>query len=203
MIENHQSVVSRPREFYIYSHIQCNPKVVEGLNPDHREVDMALALLLERYLIKSGIRYGVMAHRPTKYSMATAHAACVPAERLAKSVVLRDEQGYLVAVAPASHRVRLGWLHMQLRRPLGLATESELRPLFIDCEAGAIPPLGQVYGLDVIVDDALIGQPEIYFEGGDHQELIQVAGADFQRLLPNALHGCFSYLSLEGSLALN
>jgi len=161
---------------------------------------MALALSLERYLIKIGIRYGVVTHRPTKYSMASAHAACVPAGRLAKSVVLRDDQGYLVAVAPASHRLRLGSLHLQLRRTLGLATELELRALFMDCAVGAIPPLGPVYGLDVIIDDSLLGQPEIYFEGGDHCELIYVAGADFQRLLPNALHGRFSFCSMAESL---
>jgi Ala-tRNA(Pro) deacylase len=158
---------------------------------------MALALSVERYLIKSGIRYGVMSHHPTKFSMATVHAAGIPARRLAKSVVLRDELGYLIAVVPASHRLRLGSLHVQLRRPLGLATESELRSLFNDCAVGAIPPLGQVYGLEVIVDDILIMQPEVYFEGGDHQELIQVAGADFRRLLPDAMHGRFSFLSLE------
>jgi Ala-tRNA(Pro) deacylase len=156
---------------------------------------MALALSLERYLIKCGIRYGVMVHRPTKYSLATAHAACVPAIRLAKSVVLSDEQGYLLAVAPASHRVRLGSLHLQLKRPLGLATESELCNLFMDCATGAIPPLGPVYGLDVIVDYNLMGQPDIYFEGGDHRELIHVTGSDFRRLLPDAKYATFSFRS--------
>ena len=164
---------------------------------------MALPLSLERYLIKTGIRYGVIIHRPTKYSIATAHAACVPAGRLAKSVVLRDEQGYLIAVVPASHRLRLGWLHVQLRRELGLATESELTALFIDCELGAIPPLGPLYGLDVIVDDVLSEQPEIYFEGGDHRELIKVAGADFDRLLPNAMHGRISCLNAEETAVLH
>ena len=62
----------------------------------------------------------------------------------------------------------------------------------MDCATGAIPPLGPVYGLDVIVDHSLMGQPEIYFEGGDHRELICVAGRDFPRLLPNALYGTFS-----------
>ena len=164
---------------------------------------MALALSVERYLIKSGIRYGVMTHHPTKFSMATAHAAGIPARRLAKSVVLRDEVGYLIAVVPASHRLRLGNLHVQLKRPLGLATESELRSLFTDCELGAIPPLGQAYGLEVIVDDILIVQPEVYFEGGDHRELIQVAGADFQRLLSDAMHGRISFLSFEEATPLH
>jgi Ala-tRNA(Pro) deacylase len=153
---------------------------------------MALATSLERYLIRNGVRYDVIVHRPTMHSNASANAARVPAARVAKSVVLRDDQGYLIAVTPANHRLRLSNLHRQLGRSLGLATEAELRPLFNDCAVGAIPPLGPAYGVDVIVDDCLSDQPEIYFEGGDHQELIRVAGKDFQRLLPDAMHGHIS-----------
>ena len=153
---------------------------------------MALALSVERYLIKSGIRYGVMTHHPTKFSMATAHAARIPAGRLAKSVVLRDEQGFLIAVLPATHRLQLGQLRKQLARPVRLATEAEMQSLFNDCETGAIPPVGPVYGLEVIIDDSLMDLPEIFFEGGDHQEIIHMTGADFARLIPQALHGRFS-----------
>ena len=153
---------------------------------------MAVAISLERYLIKHRIRYAVMTHSPTQYSMATAQAAGVPAGALAKSVVLYDEQSFLIAVVPATHHLQLGRLRKQLARPVRLATEGEVRSLFGDCAAGAIPPLGPAYGLEVIVDDSLTDSAEIYFEGGDHQELIHVAGADFQRLLPNALHGRFS-----------
>jgi len=163
---------------------------------------MALALSIERYLIKCGIRYGVFSHPPTQFSIATARSVGISARRLAKSVVLCDEQGYLIAVAPASHRLRLESLRTQLKRPLELATESELLPLFDDCALGAVPPLGQAYGLEVIVDYSLIGLPEIYFEGGDHQRLIRVDGADFQSLLSTAMHGQFSFFSLQRSQAL-
>jgi Ala-tRNA(Pro) deacylase len=160
-----------------------------------KEADMAVAISLERYLIKNRIRYDVMLHQPTQHSMATAHAAGVPAGRLAKSVVLCDELDFLVAVVPATHSLQLGRLRMQLARAVRLATEAEILSLFSDCAGGAIPPVGPAYGLEVIIDDSLNEQPEIFFEGGDHQELIRVAGADFQRLLPNALHGRFSRIS--------
>jgi len=153
---------------------------------------MAMAISLQRYLVKNHIPYDVMTHTPTQYSMATAQAAGVPAGALAKSVVLRDEQSFLVAVVPATHNLQLGRLRRQLARPVRLATEEEVQSLFADCAVGAIPPLGPAYGLEVIVDDSLTDNPEIFFEGGDHQALIHVAGADFQRLLPNAVHGRFS-----------
>ena len=153
---------------------------------------MAMAISLEQYLIKNRIRYDVMTHPFTDSSMATAHAAGIPAARLAKSVVLRDEQGYLVAIVAATRRLQLGYVRRKLARPVRLATELETQPLFKDCARGAIPPLGPAYGLEVIIDDSLNEQPEIFFEGGDHQELIHVTGADFHRLLPNALHGRFT-----------
>ena len=156
---------------------------------------MAMAISIEQYLIRNDIPYDVMTHAPTKFSMDTARVTRVPAGRLAKGVVVRDERGYLIAVLPATHRLQLGRLRMQLAREVKLATEAELRSLFGDCVEGAIPPVGPVYGLDVIVDDILNEQPEIFFEGGDHQELIHMAGADFRRLLPDALHGSFSQVS--------
>jgi len=58
--------------------------------------------------------------------------------------------------------------------------------------------MGPAYGLEVIIDDSLNNQAEIFFEGGDHQELIHIAGADFQRLLPDALHGSFSHMRAAG-----
>ena len=159
---------------------------------------MAVAISLERYLIRNRICYDVMTHDPTKHSMATAHAAGVPAGRLAKSVVLSDERAYLIAVVPATHRLQLGRLRMQLARAVRLATAAEVRSLFSDCAEGAIPPVGPAYGLEVVIDDSLDEEPEIFFEGGDHQELIHVAGTDFRRLLPDALHGRFSRIGFAG-----
>jgi Ala-tRNA(Pro) deacylase len=163
-----------------------------------KEASMAMAVSLEQYLIKNRVRYDIMTHHLTEYSMATAHAAGVPAGCLAKSVVLCDEHGYLIAVIPATHRLQLGQLRRQMARLLSLATESEIQSLFGDCAVGAVPPMGPAYGLEVIVDDSLNDQAEIFFEGGDHQELIHITGADFHRLLPNALHGSFSHMRAAG-----
>lgn len=153
---------------------------------------MSLAQSLEGYLSERGVHYEVLPHRPTHLSLESAHVSRVPAGCFAKAVVLGDEQGYLMAVTPADHRLRLGVLHRHFGRRLGLATEAELRRLFKDCDPGAIPPLGPLYGMDVIVDEALDGRQAIYFEAGNHRDVVRVSGEDFRRLLPDAEHGAIS-----------
>ncbi len=153
---------------------------------------MAIAITLLEYLEWKGVDYDILKHPHTYGSLQTAEMAHVPGDQVAKCVVLEDDKGYLMAVLPATHHLELGKLHWQLDRHLGLATEKELGDLFGDCETGAIPPVGEAYGFDVIVDDSLMDSNDIYFEAGDHRELIHVSGFDFMNLLPGAEHGSFS-----------
>ena len=153
---------------------------------------MAIAITLEKYLQKQGVGYDIMAHPRSYTSMDTAQVSHVPGDHLAKSVLLRDAQGYLVAVVPATHRLDLDLLGRLLDRPVQLATETEVGALFGDCDFGAIPPCGTAYGLETVVDDALIRQREIWFEGGDHEELVHVDGAQFDALMGAAEHGRIS-----------
>jgi Ala-tRNA(Pro) deacylase len=153
---------------------------------------MAIAITLQEYLRGAGIDYDLVPHPETKTSMETAAAAHVPGNQLAKSVVLEDDKGYMLAVVPSSHRVQLGRLHKQLNRSLGLATEPELEELFPDCEVGAVPVLGAAYGIETVVDDSLEGCSDIYFEAGDHARLVHISGDDFRRLTQDIPHGRFS-----------
>ncbi len=138
--------------------------------------------------------YDVLTHPHTATSGESAQAAHVPGTRLAKSVVLEDEQGYLMVVLPSNRQIDLGELHRQLNRNLGLATEGELGSLFSDCEIGALPAMGPAYGMETVVDDALAEQSDIYFEAGDHEQLIHVSAETFQTLLgEDARHGRFSH----------
>jgi len=105
---------------------------------------------------------------------------------LVKCVLLEDDNGYLMAVIPATHKVDLGAVHRELNRELGLATERELAELFRDCEPGAIPPLGKAYGIDMVVDRSLVDTPDVYFEAGDHRSLIHVSGGDFLKLVADS-----------------
>ena len=76
---------------------------------------------------------------------------------------------------------------------LGLAVEQDVAELFRDCDPGAIPPLGAAYGVKTLVDDSLVNQPDVYFEAGDHEDLIHVDHAQFSELMSGAEHGIISY----------
>ncbi|UCE89542.1 MAG: YbaK/EbsC family protein [Pseudomonadota bacterium] len=154
---------------------------------------MAMAMTLKQFLAQQHVDYELLAHEYTGSSMETAEAAHVPGEQLAKPVILEDETGYLMAVIPATHWLEIGVLSHQLERRLGLATESEISTLFDDCDIGAIPPLGQAWGMDVIIDDSLQKCDDIYFEAGDHTELVHMRGKDFEKLLAEKAHGTFSH----------
>ena len=155
---------------------------------------MAIASTVSDYLAETGVDYDVVTHAHTATSSETAEASHVPGARLAKSVILGDDQGYLMVVLPSNRTVNLGELHRQLNRNLGLVTESELGGLFRDCEVGALPAMGPAYGLETVVDDVLAEQPDIYFEAGDHEQLIHVSAEAFHALMgERILHGQFSH----------
>jgi Ala-tRNA(Pro) deacylase len=125
--------------------------------------------------------------------MRTASVAHVPGDRLAKSVLLEDSRGYLMAVVPSTYKVDLGALSKILDRHVGLATESELGGIVQDGEGGAIPPRGQASGVETVLDESLTACRDVYFEAGDHHDLVHVSGGDFLRLMGDARRGRFSH----------
>ena len=145
-----------------------------------------------RLFLDQNVTYEVVTHDPTMSSMRTAEAAHISGDCLAKGVVLRHNGGYMLAVLPASHRIRLADLQARLGDDVALAPESEIDQLFRDCVHGAVPPVGECYGLDVIVDDSIDARPDVYMEGGDHQTLIHMSHAQFARLMADAPHVQFS-----------
>jgi Ala-tRNA(Pro) deacylase len=153
---------------------------------------MAIAITLQQYLDQQGISYDVVPHRHTETSMDAANTAHVPARMVAKSVILEDDSGYLMAVIPANHHVKIGKVNQAVGRKMGLATEAELRDLFSDCELGAIPPIGQAYGVETIVDESLTECPEIYLEAGDHEDFVHLKGSSFRKLMEHAPRAAIS-----------
>ena len=153
---------------------------------------MSIAPTLRRYLAAENIQYDEIPHERTVTSTRTAEACHVSGDRLAKAIVLRRDGGYMLAILPASHHIKLPDLRARLGDEVGMANEHEVNRLFADCAHGAVPAAGRCYGLDVIVDDSIEMQPEIYMEAGDHETLLHLSHAQFARLTANALHGRFS-----------
>lgn len=153
---------------------------------------MAIAKRLQWFLDQKGLDYERVRHERSSNSLESARAARVPAGKLAKCVLLEDERGYLLAILPASCQLDLSELEQQLHRRLSLATENELAELFRDCELGAVPAAGAAYGIPTLVDESLLRMPDVYLEGGDHEELVHLSGEAFRGIVGPSLHGRFA-----------
>ena len=154
---------------------------------------MSISATVENYLIGQRIPYELVSHPHTESSMDAAGAARVPAAKVAKPVILEDDQGYVMAVVPAHHHVQIRKINKLLNRHMGLATEQEISTLFSDCEEGAIPPFGSAYGLETIFDDCLSECTDLYLEAGDHQEFIHLKSEDYLKLMEQVPHASISY----------
>ena len=144
---------------------------------------MSIATTLRGHLNARSLPYTLVPHPHTGSSMDTAASAHVPGDRLAKAVIVKAQEDPLMVVVPSDYHVHLGLLHRHLGGAVGLATEGELAALFPDCEPGAVPAVGQAYGLRTLLDSTLLNEPEVYLEAGDHETLVRLAGEDFRVLM--------------------
>ncbi|MDH4983929.1 YbaK/EbsC family protein [Hyphomicrobium sp. D-2] len=147
---------------------------------------MGIALTLQEYLDDRHVPYVIQRHKRTHCAVDTARASHVPGERIAKAVVLTREGGYILAVVPATARVRLDVIENMLRCPVTLANEDEITELFPDCDLGAVPPLAEPYAVDAFLDESFDDQPNVYLEGGDHRSLVRISGEAFRDLMKDA-----------------
>ena len=152
---------------------------------------MTIAPTLQKHLDRN-VTYDVITHDATMSSTRTAQACHVSGNCLAKAIVLRHDGGYVLAVLPASHHIRLPDLQREIGDDVALADETEIKRLFPDCALGAVPPDGECYELEVIVDDTIQQPPDVYLEGGDHTSLVHMNQAQFTQLMARARHARFS-----------
>lgn len=152
---------------------------------------MSIAPTLARYLDQRVV-YDMLLHEPTRSSTRTAEKCRISGDCLAKGVVMRRDGQYLLAVLPASHHIIPSELSSQFGVEIDLAKEEEIAPLFRDCALGAVPAVGECYGLETIVDESIEQQPEVYLEGGDHEILVHMNHDEFAKLTAGARHGRFS-----------
>ncbi|MBK5264586.1 MAG: YbaK/EbsC family protein [Alphaproteobacteria bacterium] len=153
---------------------------------------MSIAPKLRQYLDDQNVEYDVIAHVPTHSALQSALASHVPAAQIAKGVLLDTDEGYLLAVLPANHKIMLADLTAEFGHRPQLVPEEALDRIFPDCAMGAVPPMGPGYDVPMIVDDSLDQQTDIYLEAGDHESLIHLTHDEFARLTSKARHAQFS-----------
>ncbi|MGQ0683715.1 aminoacyl-tRNA deacylase [Bradyrhizobium sp.] len=153
---------------------------------------MTIAPTLHKYLAAESIQYDEIPHAYTMTSARAAQACHVPGDRVAKAIVLRHDGGYILAVLPASHHLKMAELRERLGDDVDMASEGEISELFMDCATGAVPAAGKCYGLDSIVEESIQKEPDVYMEAGDHETLLHLSRAQFARLTADAMHGRFS-----------
>ncbi len=146
---------------------------------------MAIPAYICKFLDSQGVAYQLCSHSRAYTAQGIAQAQHLSGKRLAKVVmVVADDSKLVMAVVPASCHVDLDRLGRFLDTSwIRLATEEEFKDVFPECELGAMPPLGNIYNLDVWMDESLRGYPTIAFNAGTHAETIQMSRADFERLV--------------------
>ncbi len=145
---------------------------------------MPIPRTLKSRLDREHVHYEVLPHSQTFQALAVAQTLHLREQEIAKVVIVKVKERFVTTVLPATEKVDV----QRLRKLFGthrvrLATEEEIAQLFPDCELGAMPPLGTLYGLPVYVDRALTHDEEIVFEGGTHSEAIRMRYWDFAALV--------------------
>lgn len=139
---------------------------------------------LKEYLDKNDIKYVSIQHSPAYTAQEIAAQAHIPGKMLAKTVIVKIEGKLAMVVLPANRKVILAELRSALdAEKVTLASEEEFKELFPDCEIGAMPPFGNLYGMEVYVSPEISSEQEIAFNAGTHTELIKMAYKDFERLV--------------------
>jgi Ala-tRNA(Pro) deacylase len=154
---------------------------------------VAISSTLKEFLNQQQVAFELIPHPHTGSSMETAEQAHVPGKRLAKAVIIREEDKYSMVIVPSAQHVDLDVLRRNFGHGVELATETELGTLFPDCAVGAVPPIGAAWGLDTYLDECLLDEQEVFFEAGDHEDLVRVTGDEFRKLLGNASRGHYGH----------
>jgi Ala-tRNA(Pro) deacylase len=138
---------------------------------------------LDDLLTNRHITFERIHHRPAYTANRIAQVLHVPGREMAKTVLLRGDRGYVLAVVPATHRIDLEEIRKKLDlTDLEMAGEGEMGRLFPDCEVGAIPPFGSLYHLPTVVDESLAEDDKIVFEAQTHEEAIRMSYRDYEAI---------------------
>jgi len=154
-------------------------------SPNHKEVLMPIRRLRD-FLDSHHIRYFVISHSPAYTAQEIAASAHVSGKEMAKTVMVSVDGKMAMVVLPAARQLDFELLRALCgTKNVELAEESEFSGLFPECEIGAMPPFGNLYGMEVYADDELDleSDHDITFNAGAHTELLRIAWADYRRLV--------------------
>ena len=139
---------------------------------------------LKEFLDSHEVEYVTISHSKAFTAQKIAASAHIPGKELAKTVMVIIDGKMAMAILPASYKVDFDLLKkVTMAHKVKLATEEEFRDIFPQCDIGAMPPFGNLYGMDVFVAQSLAEDEEIAFNAGFHTELIRMSYKDFERLV--------------------
>jgi Ala-tRNA(Pro) deacylase len=139
---------------------------------------------LREFLDGHGIRYVVISHSRAYTAQETAESAHIKGQEFAKTIIAKLDGEMAMAILPASEKVDLDLLAAAAdAKKAELASEHEFQSRFPQCEVGAMPPFGNLYGMDVYVEESMAGDEKIAFNAGAHTELVQLKFGDFVKLV--------------------
>jgi Ala-tRNA(Pro) deacylase len=145
---------------------------------------MASPEALKSFLEQKKIRYEVLKHPEAFTAQEVAHAIHKTGKVLAKTVVVDADGKNVMVVVPAHHKVQLDAVRkLTGSKEIRLSPEENLRGLFPDCDLGAMPPIGLLYNMKVVVSKELSERPEIIFNACTHTDCVKMAFSDFQQLV--------------------
>jgi Ala-tRNA(Pro) deacylase len=139
---------------------------------------------LKEFLDEAGVEYMCLSHPPAYTAQELAHHVKIAGDRVVKTVIIELDGKMAMLVMPATWRIRWDRLSRILDTDfIDLADEQEFKDRFPDCEVGAMPPFGNLFGMTVYCAEALTEQPELAFAAGSHSESVHMKTADFINLV--------------------
>lgn len=139
---------------------------------------------LTEFLEQNEVAFDTIPHAQAFTAQEIASAAHIPGKEMAKTVVVKIDGDFALVVLPASDWVSLERLKAVTgAKSVEIASEDEFREVFPECEVGAMPPFGNLWGLNVFVEERLREDEQIAFNAGDHKELVKLAYGDYERLV--------------------
>ncbi len=136
-----------------------------------------------KFLKKSGVKYKVTKHKAAFTAQEMAAEVHEPGQYVAKPVVVKADDKYVMCVLPACYNIDLKVLKSQLKaKTVKIAKEKDMEKMFEDCELGAEPPFGNLYDLPTIMDKSLEDDDHIMFQGGTHEKAIRMSMDDYRKL---------------------